>query len=124
MSRFLLKNRSTLRGIRGSLSSFSEGLSAANKNILNIRKTLSEGNRQKKKAISTSFSLFARRRAAVRRAEQEDIVEASNLGNLTKRTPTKIASSSTRGVLGRIFDIAGSIPVSYTHLTLPTKRIV
>ena len=80
MSRFLLKNRSTLRGIRGSLSSFSEGLSAANKNILNIRKTLSEGNRQKKKAISTSFSLFARRRAAVRRAEQEDIVEASNLG--------------------------------------------
>ena len=119
MSRFLLKNRSTLRGIRGSLSSFSEGLTAANKNILNIRKTLSEGNRQKKKALSTSFSLFARRRAAVRRAEQEDIVEASNLGSLTKRTPTKIASSSTRGVLGRIFDIVGSVLVGWAVLNLP-----
>ena len=56
---------------------------------------------------------------AVRRAEQEDIVEASNLGNLTKRTPTKIASSSTRGVLGRIFDIAGSILVGWAVLNLP-----
>ena len=90
MSAALQKNQDTLKNIRKSVSAFSSGLRAATKSSLGIAKSLRVGNREKRKSISLRFISFRKRRQAVQRREQEDLIEASNLKNLEKvPSPTK-----------------------------------
>ena len=120
MSAALQKNQDTLKNIRKSVSAFSSGLRAATKSSLGIAKSLRVGNREKRKSISLRFISFRKRRQAVQRREQEDLIEASNLKNLEKvPSPTKSIGSSTRGFLGRIFDTVGKILITWSVLNIP-----
>ena len=120
MSAALQKNQDTLKNIRKSVSAFSSGLRAATKSSLGISKSLRVGNREKQKSISLRLISFRKRRQAVQRREQEDLIEASNLKNLEKSpNVTKSIASSTRGFLGRIFDTVGKILITWTVLNLP-----
>jgi hypothetical protein len=120
MSAALQKNQDTLKNIRKSVSAFSSGLRAASKSSLGISKSLRVGNREKQKSISLRLISFRKRRQAVQRREQEDLIEASNLKNLEKSpNVTKSIASSTRGFLGRIFDTVGKILITWTVLNLP-----
>ena len=120
MSAALQKNQDTLKNIRKSVSAFSSGLRAASKSSLGISKLLRVGNREKQKSISLRLISFRKRRQAVQRREQEDLIEASNLKNLEKSpNVTKSIASSTRGFLGRIFDTVGKILITWTVLNLP-----
>ena len=120
MSAALQKNQDTLKNIRKSVSAFSSGLRAATKSSLGITKLLRVGNREKKKSISLKLISFQKRRQAVQRREQEDLIEANNLKNLEKSpNVAESIASSTRGFLGRIFDTVGKILITWTVLNLP-----
>ena len=120
MSAALQKNQDTLKNIRKSVSAFSSGLRAATKSSLGITKSLRVGNREKKKSISLKLISFQKRRQAVQRREQEDLIEANNLKNLEKSpNVAESIASSTRGFLGRIFDTVGKILITWTVLNLP-----
>ena len=114
----LLKNSSSIGGIKKAVSSFSKSLYAANRTSSKIIKSIYAGNRDKKKAIAKRSSLLNMRKEAVRRREQEDLVEAGKVGGVFRRTG-KVISNSTKGILGRIMDFIGVIMLGWFIRTIP-----
>lgn len=114
----LLKNSSSIENIQKSLNAFGVGLRKANSTSSTIIKSLYEGNREKKRAIIKQRELFQKRREAVRRREQEDVIEAGKVGSVYRRT-TKVISGSTKGFLGRIMDFVGTIMLGWLVNNLP-----
>ena len=119
MRQSFLQNRNTILSIRSSLSSFGKGLQSANESSRGIVKTVNEGNVAKRKAIFERSKLFLKRRQAVLRREQEDLVEATKVSSFVNRSPAKKIASSTKGFLGRIMDFLGTIVVGWILLNLP-----
>ena len=119
MRQSFLKNRNTILSIRSSLSSFGKGLRSANESSRGIVKTVNEGNVAKRKSIFERSKLFLKRRQAVLRREQEDLVEATKVSSFVNRSPAKKIASSTKGFLGRIMDFLGTIVVGWILLNLP-----
>ena len=119
MRQSFLQNRNTILSIRSSLSSFGKGLRSANESSRGIVKTVNEGNVAKRKAIFERSKLFLKRRQAVLRREQEDLVEATKVSSFVNRSPAKKIASSTKGFLGRIMDFLGTIVVGWILLNLP-----
>ena len=119
MRQSFLQNRNTILSIRSSLSSFGKGLRSANESSRSIVKTVNEGNVAKRKAIFERSKLFLKRRQAVLRREQEDLVEATKVSSFVNRSPAKKIASSTKGFLGRIMDFLGTIVVGWILLNLP-----
>ena len=114
----LLKNSSSIGGIKKAVSSFGKSLYAANRTSSKIIKSIYSSNREKKRAIARTSSLVNLRKEAVRRREQEDLVEAGKVGGVFKRTG-KVISNSTKGILGRIMDFIGVIMVGWFIRTIP-----
>ena len=127
----LLKNSDSIEGIQNSINAFGTSLRAANSTSSTIIRNLNDSNKLKKDAILRRRQLFGKRREAVRRREQEDLIEAGRVGGIFRRT-SKVIGSSTKGFLGRIMDFLGSILVGWIVTNLPviveavqdlTKRI-
>ena len=114
----LLKNSSSIGGIKKAVTSFGKSLYAANRTSSKIIKSIYSSNREKKRAIARTSSLVNLRKEAVRRREQEDLVEAGKVGGIFKRTG-KVISNSTKGILGRIMDFIGVIMVGWFIRTIP-----
>lgn len=114
----LLKNSSSIGGIKKAVTSFGKSLYAANRTSSSIIKSIYSSNREKKRAIARTSSLVNLRKEAVRRREQEDLVEAGKVGGIFKRTG-KVISNSTKGILGRIMDFIGVIMVGWFIRTMP-----
>ena len=114
----LLKNSSSIGGIKKAVTSFGKSLYAANRTSSKIIKSIYSSNREKKRAIARTSSLVNLRKEAVRRREQEDLVEAGKVGGVFKRTG-KVISNSTKGILGRIMDFIGVIMVGWFIRTIP-----
>ena len=114
----LLKNSSSIGNIQDSLNAFGASLRKANSTSSTIIKSLYEGNRDKKRAIIKQRELFQKRREAVQRREQEDVVEAGKVGSVYRRT-SKVISGSTKGFLGRVMDFIGTIMVGWLVNNLP-----
>lgn len=119
MRQSFLQNRNTILSIRSSLSSFGKGLRSANESSRGIAQIVNEGNVAKRKAIFERSKLFLKRRQAVLRREQEDLVEATKVSSFVNRSPAKKIASSTKGFLGRIMDFLGTIVVGWILLNLP-----
>ena len=119
MRQSFLQNRNTILSIRSSLSSFGKGLRSANESSRGIVKTVNEGNVAKRRSIFERSKLFLKRRQAVLRREQEDLVEATKVSSFVNRSPAKKIASSTKGFLGRIMDFLGTIVVGWILLNLP-----
>ena len=114
----LLKNSSSIENIKDSLNAFGTSLRKANSTSSNIVKSLYKGNRDKKRAIVKQRELFQKRREAVQKREQEDIIEAGKVGSVYRRS-SKIISGSTKGFLGRVMDFVGTIMVGWLVNNLP-----
>jgi len=114
----LLKNSGSIEGIQSSINAFGTSLRAANSTSSTIIRNLNDGNKLKKDAILRRRQLFGKRREAVRRREQEDLIEAGRVGGILRRT-SKVIGSSTKGFLGRIMDFLGTILVGWIVTNLP-----
>lgn len=114
----LLKNSDSIEGIQSSINAFGASLRAANSTSSTIIRNLNDGNKLKKDAILRRRQLFGKRREAVRRREQEDLIEAGRVPGILRRT-SKVIGSSTKGFLGRIMDFLGTILVGWMITNLP-----
>ena len=109
----------SIGNISKSVSGLRDSISGTQGTVVRMGTALRDSNSYKLSSISKSDTLFRSRREAVRRREQEDIVEASSVGGAVKRTG-RIISSSTKGFLGRIFDFVGTLMVGWLINNLPT----
>lgn len=109
----------SIGNISKSVSGLRDSISGTQSTVVRMGTALRDSNSYKLSSISKSDTLFRSRREAVRRREQEDIVEASSVGGAVKRTG-RIISSSTKGFLGRIFDFVGTLMVGWLVNNLPT----
>ena len=116
--RTILKSNTSIGTINKSFNTFNVGLKKANLASSAITRTLSTGNIQKKKYISLEMQSFQIRREAVRRREQEDLVESGQMGEVFKR-PSKIISGSTQGFLGRVMGFVAAVTVGWIITNLP-----
>ena len=114
----LLKNSDSIEGIQSSINAFGASLRAANSTSSTIIRNLNDSNKLKKDAILRRRQLFGKRREAVRRREQEDLIEAGRVPGILRRT-SKVIGSSTKGFLGRIMDFLGTILVGWMVTNLP-----
>ena len=114
----LLKNSDSIEGIQSSINAFGASLRAANSTSSTIIRNLNDSNKLKKDAILRRRQIFFKRREAVRRREQEDLIEAGRVGGILRRT-TRVIGSSTKGFLGRVMDFLGSILVGWIVTNLP-----
>lgn len=115
----LTKNRESIVGIRRSLISFGKGIISATSTTAAINSNIISGNKDKKNAIFLKFKLYNKRRQAVLRREKEDLIEASQISTISKVSPNKKISSSTKGFLGRIMDVLGATLVGWLIFNLP-----
>jgi len=107
-----------LRSIRKSLSGLGESVRTAQSSASNITTSIRESNRNKKKSLSLSSTLFRRRREATLRKEREDILEAGSVSGSVKRAG-KVVMNSTKGFLGRILDYLGTVLIGWAINNLP-----
>jgi len=114
----LLKNSDSIGGIQGTISSFGKSLRAANNTSSVIIREFTKSNRSKKRAMLQQREIFGKRRAAVQRREQEDLIESSKVGGIFRRS-AKVIGSSTKGFLGRVMDFVGTILVGWMVTNLP-----
>ena len=114
----LLNNSNSIEGIQNSINAFGASLRAANSSSSVIIRNFTEVNRGQKRAIIKKRELYGKRREAVRRREQEDLIEASRVGGIFRRT-AKVIGSSTKGFLGRVMDFLGTILVGWLVTNVP-----
>lgn len=108
----------SLKSIKKSLSGLGESVKNARSSASNITNSIRESNKNKKKSLSLSSSLFRRRREASLRRDREDILEARTVGGSIKRSG-KVISNSTKGFLGRILDFLGTVLLGWAINNLP-----
>jgi len=120
MASTTLAYKSSLRisSLSRSVASVGKVFESAAQTTSTIASTLSSQNEIKRKGISDRSKYFLARREAVRRREQESIIEASSIGGAIKRTG-KVVAESTKGFLGRILDFVGTLLVGWLLLNLP-----
>jgi muramidase (phage lysozyme) len=107
-----------LKNIKKSLSSLGESVRNARNSSFKITNSIRESNRDKRKSLSLSSSLFRRRREATLRKDREDLLEARTVGGSIKRSG-KVIMNSTKGFLGRILDFLGTILLGWAINNLP-----
>ena len=120
MASTTLAYKSSLRisSLSRSVASVGKVFESAAQTTSTIASTLSSQNEIKRRGISDRNKYFLARREAVRRREQESIIEASSIGGAIKRTG-KVVAESTKGFLGRILDFVGTLLVGWLLLNLP-----
>ena len=120
MASTTLAYRSSLRisSLSRSVESVGKVFENAQQTTNAIAATMSSQNEIKRKSISDKTKYFLARREAVRRREQESIIEASSIGGSIKRAG-KVVAESTKGFLGRILDFVGTLLVGWLVLNLP-----
>jgi murein DD-endopeptidase MepM/ murein hydrolase activator NlpD len=107
-----------ISNISKSVSSLGKGIKQAKSSALRTNTILLKSTRFKRESIARDNVFFQRRREAVRRKEQEDIIESSGIRGAFKRQREVIASS-TKGFLGRIMDFVGTLMVGWLVNNLP-----
>lgn len=118
-SRLAIGSSLNLRRINNSVSSLGKSVRQAQSSTARITKSLLESNRDKRKSLALSSTMFRRRREATLRREREDLLEAGSITGAVRRT-ARVASSSTKGFLGRILDFLGTLLVGWGITNLPT----
>jgi len=108
----------SVSNIKRSVSSLGKGIKRAQGSAISLSRSISQRNETKRQAISVKAGLFQRRREAVRRRDQEDIVEAGSVFGGIRRTQ-KVVMNSTKGFLGRILDYVGTLLVGWAVVNLP-----
>lgn len=117
-----IKSSINVRTASKTISSLSNGISKSQSLAGSISSTLSKRNSFKKNSISQDRIIFNKRREAVRRREQESIIEASTVQGISRRTSIPSGGAiveSTKGFFGRILDFAATIMIGWMANNLP-----
>lgn len=109
----------SFNSITRSFSSLGSGLNSARKTIVNISRSVSRDNENKKRSISRDSLLFQRKRENVRRKKQRSLLELSGVG-AAFRAPAKVIQNTSRSIFGRIMSFAGTIMAGWLIYNLPT----
>lgn len=110
-----------IKAAQNSVTSLSKGVDSAQKSANAIGISLRKRILFKRESIRGDQISFYKRREAVRRKEQESIIEAGTLDGAQKRT-TGIGAAitdSTKGFLSRMMDFVGTIFVGWLLNNLP-----
>ena len=99
--------------------SLNTGLGQLKKSADNVKTVSLNKTKIKKESIVRNRMLTTMREEAVRRKDQESILEASGISGAFKRTASVIADS-TKGFLGRLLDFASSLLIGWLLYNLPT----
>lgn len=112
------KSSISISNISKSVTSFRKGIAQQQTSVANVNTILLKKTRFKRQSIAADRIVFAKRREAVRRREQEDIIESSGISGAIKRQ-NKVIASSTKGFLGRIMDFVGTLMIGWLVNNLP-----
>ena len=107
-----------IRNISQSITGLGRGIQSAQTSAKTIQGTLKRSIALNRKSMRISQETFLKRRDAVRRREQEGLIEANTLSGATARQGS-VAGNSTKGFLGRVMDFIGSILVAWAVKNLP-----
>ena len=107
-----------IRNISQSITGLGRGIQSAQSSAKTIQGTLKRSIALNRKSMRISQETFLKRRDAVRRREQEGLIEANTLSGATARQGS-VAGNSTKGFLGRVMDFIGSILVAWAIKALP-----
>jgi hypothetical protein len=105
--------------VSGGIKSLNTGMGQLKKSADNIKTISLNKTRIKRESIARNRMLGTMREEAVRRKDQESIIEASGISGAFKRTGTVI-NDSTKGFLGRLLDFASSLLLGWLLYNLPT----
>ena len=108
------------------ITNVSKGMNSLNSGLGNLKKssdtiktvTLNR-TRIKRESFARDKVLSNMREEAIRRKDQESIIEASGIGGAMKRTASVIGDS-TKGFLERILDFSSSLLIGWLLYNLPT----
>ena len=114
----VLRSSLNLKAISNSSKAFSSGMQKASKLTRKISEDLQSSVISKRKLIANDASFFRKRRDAVKRKENESIIEAAGISGAVKRTG-KVISDSTKGFFGRVLDFVGYTMVGWLVTQLP-----
>jgi hypothetical protein len=108
------------------ITNVSKGMNSLNAGLGNLKKssdTIKTVTLNRTKIKRESFArdkiVANMREEAIRRKDQESIIEASGIGGAMRRSATVIGDS-TKGFLGRILDFASSLLIGWLLFNLPT----
>jgi murein DD-endopeptidase MepM/ murein hydrolase activator NlpD len=111
-------------------TNISKGMKSLNTGVGNLKnssdsiKTVTLNRTKIKKEIFARDKVLTNmREEAVRRKDQESIIEASGIGGAMRRSASVI-TDSTKGFLGRLLDFASSLLVGWLLYNLPTIMTV
>lgn len=105
--------------VSSGIKSLNTGMGQLKKSADNIKTVSLNKTRIKRESIARNRMLSTMREEAVKRKDQESIIEASGIGGAFKRTGSVIADS-TKGFLGRLLDFASSLLLGWLMYNLPT----
>jgi murein DD-endopeptidase MepM/ murein hydrolase activator NlpD len=105
--------------VSGGIKSLNTGMGQLKKSADNIKTISLNKTRIKRESIARNRMLGTMREEAVKRKDQESIIEASGIGGAFKRT-TSVINDSTKGFLDRILDFASSVLLGWLLYNLPT----
>lgn len=105
--------------VSGGIKSLNTGIGQLKKSADNVKIVTLNRTRIKRESITRNRMLGNMREEAVKRKEQESIIEASGISGAFKRTGSVI-TDSTKGFLGRLLDFASSLLLGWLLYNLPT----
>ena len=108
-----------LNKVSSGIKSLNTGMGQLKKSADTIKTVSLNKTRIKRESIARNRMLSTMREEAVRRKDQESVIEASGISGAFKRTGSVI-NDSTKGFLGRILDFASSILLGWLLYNLPT----
>ena len=108
-----------LNKVSSGINSLNTGMSQLKKSADNIKTVSLNKTRIKRESIARNKMLSTMREEAVKRKDQESIIEASGISGAFKRT-SSVISDSTKGFLGRLLDFASSLLIGWLLYNLPT----
>jgi hypothetical protein len=105
--------------VSSGIKSLNTGMGQLKKSADNIKTVSLNKTRIKRESIARNKMLSTMREEAVKRKDQESIIEASGISGAFKRTG-KVIADSTKGFLGRLLDFASSLLLGWLLYNLPT----
>jgi murein DD-endopeptidase MepM/ murein hydrolase activator NlpD len=105
--------------VSGGIKSLNTGMGQLKKSADNVKSVTLNRTKIKRESIVRNRMLSNIREEAVKRKDQESIIEASGISGAFKRTGSVIANS-TKGFLGRLLDFASSLLLGWLLYNLPT----
>jgi len=108
-----------LTKVSSGIKSLNTGLDQLKQSANTVKTVTLNRTRIKRESIFRDRMLTNMREEAVRRKDQESVIEASGISGAFKRTGSVIADS-TKGFLGRILDFASSLLLGWLLYNLPT----